>query len=200
MKLFIATANQHKLSEICAIFRLPSIELKSMKDFPDLPEVVEDGDTFDANAIKKAVTIAGLTGMWTIADDTGLEVDALDGAPGVYSARYAGESANYDANNEKLLSALDGVDDRTARFRCVIALSDSAGNARTVEGRCEGRILKALSGGGGFGYDPLFMPAGYDQTFAEMDIDEKNRISHRAVALQKARDAWFTGAELKSFA
>ncbi|MCK5851358.1 MAG: non-canonical purine NTP pyrophosphatase, partial [Kiritimatiellae bacterium] len=158
IKLFIATANEHKLSEICAIFRLPSLELKSMKDFPDLPEVIEDGATFEDNAIKKAVTIARLTEMWTIADDTGLEVDALGGEPGVYSARYAGEPVSYEANNAKLLSALVGTKDRTARFRCVIALSSPSGDARTVEGRCEGSIIDALRGDGGFGYDPLFEP------------------------------------------
>ena len=166
-----------------------------MKDFPDLPEVIEDGATFEDNAIKKAVTIARLTEMWTIADDTGLEVDALGGEPGVYSARYAGEPVSYEANNAKLLSALVGTKDRTARFRCVIALSSPSGDARTVEGRCEGSIIDALRGDGGFGYDPLFEPVGYGQTFAEMDIDEKNRISHRAVALQKARDEWFASAK-----
>jgi XTP/dITP diphosphohydrolase len=125
-----------------------------------------------------------------MADDSGLEVAALNGAPGVYSARYAGEDVSYDANNVKLLKELTGKADRSAAFRTVIALSDPAGNTRTVEGRCDGVIIDACRGDHGFGYDPLFVPAGYEQTFAELTSDVKNRISHRALALKAAESAW----------
>lgn len=188
--LIVATGNQHKLAEIRAIFSMPGLELAGLDAVPAAPEVVEDCDTFEGNAIKKAATLAAFTGQWTLADDSGLEVDALHGAPGVYSARYAGEPANYAANNEKLLHALKGVVDRTARFRCVIALCGPDGAARTVEGRCEGRIAEAAVGTGGFGYDPLFIPEGCDVTFAEMDPAAKNAISHRGRALAKAGEAW----------
>jgi len=170
---------------------LPDLEILGMDEFPDLPEVEEDLDTFKGNAAKKAETQAGLTGLWVLADDSGLEVDALDGEPGVYSARYAGEPADYAANNRKLLAELDGVDDRAARFRCVIALAHPGIETQTVEGRCEGRIGFSPRGDNGFGYDPLFIPDGYDSTFAELDAEVKNSISHRAMALKAARLAWW---------
>ena len=125
-----------------------------------------------------------------MADDSGLEVNALNGAPGVYSARYAGEECSYPANNEKLLHELAGKDDRSAQFRTVVALSDPDGNVQTAEGACPGRIIEELRGANGFGYDPLFVPDGYTETFAELSSKVKNRISHRARALQKAHDAW----------
>jgi XTP/dITP diphosphohydrolase len=190
MKLIIATRNKHKLQEIREIFRLPNLELVSALDFPEIEDVVEDGTTFEANAIKKAVTLARATGLWALADDSGLEVDALHGAPGVYSARYAGEPADYQANNRKLLKELEGATTRRARFRCVIALSDPAGATRTVEGRCEGSILHEARGDKGFGYDPLFVPEGYKQTFAEMDGPLKNSMSHRGRGLKAAEKAW----------
>ena len=190
MKLVIATRNAHKLEEIRAIFDFQSLEVLSAFDFPDIPDVVEDGDTFEANAIKKAVEIARATNCWAMADDSGLEVDALGGAPGVYSARYAGEPCSYSKNNEKLLRELAGKPDRSARFRTVVALSDPAGKAETREGTCPGVIVEELRGTNGFGYDPLFVPDGYTETFAELDPEVKNRISHRARALQKAHDAW----------
>ncbi len=190
MKLLIATRNAHKLTEIRQIFALPGLEIVSAFDFPDVPDVVEDGETLEANAIKKAVTLALATGLWSMADDTGLEVDALDGAPGVYSARYAGENVDYAANNRKLLAELDGVTDRTAQFRCVMALSEPNGRAQYVEGICSGRIAHKCSGTNGFGYDPLFVPDGFDRTFAELSSEEKNRISHRGRALDEARRAW----------
>ena len=190
MKLLIATRNPDKFREISAIFDMPSVELVNLDDCPPLPEVVEDGETFRDNAIKKAVTLARASGSWTMADDSGLEVDALGGEPGVFSARYAGEPVDYRANNVKLRKALEREGNRAARFRCAIALSAPDGSVRTVEGRCEGRIVDAPRGEHGFGYDPLFAPQGHDRTFAEMDPAEKNRISHRAVALERARGEW----------
>jgi len=190
MKLVIATRNKHKLEEIRTIFRVPGLEIVSALDFPDVPDVVEDGKTFEVNAKKKAVTLARATGLWALADDSGLEVDALNGAPGVYSARYAGEPVSYPANNRKLLKELESVTSRRARFRCVIALASPSGKARTVDGRCEGEVIREERGTQGFGYDPVFVPDGYAQTFAEMDAAIKNSISHRGSALRKAAEAW----------
>lgn len=190
MKLVIATRNKHKLEEIRAIFHQPALEIVSAFDFPDIPDVEEDGQTFEANAVKKAVTLATATGFWALADDSGLEVDALNGAPGVYSARYAGEPVNYKANNEKLLEEMMVVGDRTARFRCVIALSSPTGVARTVEGSCEGSIGFEECGEGGFGYDPVFIPEGHTLTFAELEPEAKNAISHRGLALREAAAQW----------
>ncbi len=190
MKCLIATRNPHKLEEIQQIFALPGLTLLSTADFDDLPEVIEDGATLEANAIKKAVTLALASGCVTLGDDTGLEVAALDGAPGVYSARYAGEDCNYAANNEKLLRELDGADDRSAQFRCVIALAYPSGRAQYVEGICRGHIAEAPRGDNGFGYDPLFVPEGYQQTFAELSASEKNAISHRGRALELAATRW----------
>jgi len=187
MKLLIATRNEHKLREIREIFSANGLELMSVDDFDDLPEVEEDADTFELTAIKKAVTLALAAGMWTLADDSGLEVDALGGDPGVYSARYAGEPVDYDANNKKLLRELGDTEDRSARFRCVIVLSSPDGKAQYVDGRCEGVICRDERGAQGFGYDPLFIPAGHDVTFAEMDAGTKNQISPRANARAKAK-------------
>ena len=190
MKLVIATRNAHKLEEIQSIFDFKNLEVLSAFDFPEIPDVEEDGETLKANAVKKAVEIAKATNCWAMADDSGLEVAALDGAPGVYSARYAGEECSYSANNEKLLRELADKEDRSARFRTVIALSDPEGNVKTVAGECPGVIIEELRGTNGFGYDPLFVPDGYSETFAELSSEVKNRISHRARALQKAHDAW----------
>ncbi len=190
MPLLIATRNRHKLEEIRAILSLPGLTLVGADDRPGLPEVEEDAGTFEGNARKKAQTLAQAGGCWTLADDSGLEVAALNGAPGVYSARYAGPEADTAANNAKLLQALSGVADRRACFRCVLALAAPDGRVWTVEGRCAGRILEAPRGREGFGYDPLFMPDAYVQTFAELGAAEKNTISHRAVALRHAVAAW----------
>ncbi len=190
MKLVIATRNKHKLDEIRAMFSVPGLEVVSALDFPDLADVDEDGVTFEANAIKKAQACAKGTGLWALADDSGLEVDALGGEPGVRSARYAGEPVSYPANNKKLLAEMKGRADRRARFRCVIALSSPSGVVKTVEGRCEGTIAKKASGSQGFGYDPLFIPNGFSKTFAEMEPQLKNAISHRGLALARAREAW----------
>jgi XTP/dITP diphosphohydrolase len=189
-KLVIATRNAHKLAEIREIFDFQTLEVLSAFDFTDIPDVVEDGETLEANAIKKAVEIAKATGCWALADDSGLAVTALAGAPGVYSARYAGEHCSYEDNNVKLLQELAGKMDRTARFRTAICLSDPGGIFQTVEGACLGVIIEELRGTNGFGYDPLFVPDDYSETFAELDSEVKNRISHRARALQKAHDEW----------
>ena len=183
MKLLIATHNAHKLQEIRAILTLPDLEIIGMDSFPEVAEVVEDGETFEANAIKKATEVANATGLLTMADDSGLEVDALNGDPGIYSARYAGEPFDDAANNRKLLAELDGVTNRASRFRCVIAIVEPNGDPQTVDGRCEGKIGFELEGKNGFGYDPLFTPDGYDKTFAQLGESIKNSISHRAVAL-----------------
>lgn len=190
MRLLVATRNPGKLAEIRAIVDLPGLELSSALDTPGLPEVEEDGDTLEANAFKKAAVLARHAGLWTLADDTGLEVEALGGDPGVRSARYAGEGGNAVLNCIKLLTELADAGDRSARFRTAIALSDPSGDARCVEGVCRGVITEEARGDGGFGYDPLFQPDGYDVTFAEMDAADKNRISHRAQALAAARQAW----------
>src|ERR1035437_8342293 len=190
MKLLIASRNPHKLAEIRAIFNLPGMEIVGAHEIEGLPEVIEDGRTFQANAVKKAVSLAMLTKLWTLADDSGLEVDALDGDPGVYAARFAGDSANYVANKVKLLSRLEQQAHRVARFICVVALSSPSGRAQIVEGICQGRILRESRGEQGFGYDPLFVPDTYEQTFAQMDAKLKNQISHRAVALKRAMQTW----------
>ena len=190
MKILIASRNAHKIQEIREIFDLPGVEWVSTEAFPDLADVVEDGDTFEANAIKKAAELARATGLWALADDSGLEVAALGNAPGVYSARYAGEPCNHAANNAKLLRELGGKSDRSARFRCVAALSDPSGRAETVSGSCPGRIIEALRGAQGFGYDPLFVPEGFEQTFAEMGNEQKNKLSHRGRAMARAQEKW----------
>lgn len=190
MKLVIATRNVHKLEEIRAIFDFEDLEVTSAFDYPEIPDVIEDGDTFEANARKKAKEIAVATGCWALGDDSGLMVDALGGAPGVFSARYAGEPCSYQNNNTKLLRELDGVDDRSAHFVTVIALSNPKGETRTVSGECHGRIISQLRGDNGFGYDPLFIPDGYEQTFAELESVVKNSISHRANALRAASECW----------
>lgn len=193
MKLLVATRNRHKLQEIRQIFVWPGLELLAADEVPGLPEeVVEDAATFEGNALKKARELCAASGLWTLADDSGLEVEALGNAPGVYSARYAGEPCSYPANNAKLLRELKGVADRRARFRCAIALCAPDGREWTVEGRCPGHIIGEARGANGFGYDPLFVPEGFCQTFAELDGEAKNRISHRGIALARAAAAWRT--------
>lgn len=188
MQLLVATRNRHKVSEIRAILKDTGFEVVSASTVHGLPEIVEDAGTIRDNAIKKAVETARVAKMLTIADDSGLEVDALKGAPGVHSARYSGEKATYHENNKKLLKALTGValEKRSARFRCVVAVADANGLVDAVEGICNGVIIEQERGGGGFGYDPLFIPDGQVKTFAELSPDVKNRISHRAKAMQKA--------------
>ncbi len=189
MKLVLATRNRHKVEEIRAILAGLDVDLSSFLEYPDIPDVVEDGATLEKNAIKKARAVADATGLPALADDTGLEVDALGGAPGVRSARYAGDEPDYERNNEKLLRELEGVPDgeRRARFRCVVALAVPGGDTRTVEGVTVGVILRARRGSGGFGYDPLFLPDGSDKAYAEMTGAEKNAVSHRGRAVRSAR-------------
>ena len=190
MKILIASRNAHKIQEIREIFDLPGVEWISTAEFPGLGDVEEDRDTFEGNAAKKATELAKATGLWALADDSGLEVAALGNAPGVYSARYAGEPCDHARNNAKLLMELEGKGDRTARFRCVAALSDPAGRYETVSGTCPGRIVETLRGAKGFGYDPLFVPDGHDRTFAEMGNEEKNKLSHRGRAMTLAKEKW----------
>ena len=181
MKLIVATHNQHKIREISQI--LPDLDIVA-----DDPEGVEENaPDFVGNALIKVRAIAAKhAGCWCLADDSGLEVRALGGAPGVRSARYAGEPSDAAANNALLLRNLKGVTDRRANFTCAIALVDPRGFEHTVVGRCFGRIAEAPSGAGGFGYDPLFVPDGHDQSFAELTAAEKNAISHRGRALAEA--------------
>jgi XTP/dITP diphosphohydrolase len=184
MRLLLATRNDHKLTEIRAVLAATNLDvmLDDLRAFPELPELPETGDTFVANALQKARFVFEHTGITALADDSGLEVDALGGAPGVYSKRFSPEGIDA-ANNRLLLERLAGVTKRTARFRCVLALVGPDGE-RTAEGRCEGTIAMAPSGAGGFGYDPLFLP--FDapgRAMAELAMDEKNAISHRGRAL-----------------
>lgn len=188
--ILIATGNPDKLREIVVVMGDLSVDWKLLDDFGDLPDVEEDADTFMGNAEKKALHYAALTGAWALADDSGLEVDALDGAPGVYSARYAGcEAKSYAANNAKLIRELAGVPDeqRTARFRCAMVLTDGTEVLLRGEGAIEGRIIDEARGHNGFGYDPHFFLPQYGKTQAEIEPDLKNRISHRARALQAIR-------------
>jgi XTP/dITP diphosphohydrolase len=187
--LVFATRNRGKLVELREL--LPGIDVRSIDDVGVLvPEVVEDADTFTGNAIKKAREVSRTTRLPALADDSGLEVDALGGAPGVYSARYAGEGPGDAANNAKLLAALAGVPTakRTARFRAVLALADVTGplgdRTITADGTCEGVILETPRGTGGFGYDPLFLLPALGRTFAELGVGTKSDLSHRAQAMR----------------
>jgi XTP/dITP diphosphohydrolase len=187
-RVVLATRNAHKIEELSTMLTGLPVVVLSFADFPGLPEVVEDGETLAANAVKKAEAVAAFTGLPSLADDTGLEVKALEGAPGVHSARYAGENATGAANNAKLLAELAGISggDRAAAFRCVIALAVPGDGTRTVEGATDGVILEAPRGAGGFGYDPLFLPDGHARTYAEMAAGEKNTVSHRGKAIKSA--------------
>ncbi len=187
--LLIATRNQKKKRELQAILSLWDVELLTLDDIEGMPEIVEDGVSFEENAKKKAQTISTLSGYITLADDSGLEVDALGGAPGIFSARFAGPDANDEKNNQKLLYLLQPIADheRTARFVCVIAIATPEGSINTVKGICEGKIGKDAKGQGGFGYDPLFYPTGFKQSFAELSEEKKNQISHRGKALHQAQ-------------
>ncbi len=186
--LLLATRNRHKQRELQELLGPHQIKIKSLLDFPDLPEIIEDGHSFEENAQKKARLTALLLKVNCLADDSGLEVEALGGQPGIHSARFAALPSD-EANNRKLLAMMKEVppDKRQARFVCVMAISTPAGEVKMVRGECSGTIAFGPRGDKGFGYDPLFIPDGYTQTFAELKPAEKNRISHRAQALQKAR-------------
>ena len=183
-KLIVATGNSHKTEEISAILGA-GYDVSDLKAYPELPAVEETGTTFLENATLKAVEISEKVSGLVLSDDSGLEVDALGGDPGVYSSRYAGEDGNDAANNRKLLAALDGEEQRTARFRCVIVLAEHGEVLAHFNGAVEGRMIRELQGQGGFGYDPLFVPNGYEKTFSELGEDVKNGLSHRARAMEK---------------
>ena len=186
-QLVIATSNKHKLNEINSVLADTSWQILSLQDFPEIKPIDETGSTFRENALLKARTVFQHTLLLTLADDSGLEVDALAGAPGVTSARYAGPEHDYAANNCKLLKSLEGIPagQRQAQFRCVVAIVGN-GIEKIVEGVVRGQIIQELRGRSGFGYDPLFVPDGYDKTYAELGESIKNRISHRAIAFRKA--------------
>lgn len=185
--LIIATANPHKAGEFAQLLKDSDFKVQSAQVCGGMPKVEENGTSFAANAQLKAEALrsAAASDAWVLADDSGLEVDALGGAPGIYSARYAGEEATDQQNLEKLLHALSKVsaEERSARFRCALCLIDPAGRTFHFEGTCEGRISEEPSGTSGFGYDPVFMPAGYAQTFAELGESTKGLLSHRARAV-----------------
>ena len=187
-ELVLATGNQGKVAEFQRLLEDLDIKERSMKEFPEIGEIVEDGKSFSENALIKARTVCQITGRPALADDSGLMVDALDGAPGIYSARFAGEEHNDAANNEKLLHLLENVEEekRTAKFFCAIAIALPDGRGFIAKGSCPGKILRELKGEGGFGYDPLFYVEEMGKTFAELTMEEKNRISHRGRANRKA--------------
>ena len=187
MEIVLATRNRNKVEEISRIFKGSGIIFLTLDDFPSCPEVEEDAGTFEGNAVKKALTIARCTGKAAIADDSGLEVYALHGAPGVLSARYAGPDADDSANNAQLLAAMKHLPDgkRGARFVCCIAFALPNGTVRTFTGFSEGTIGRRECGRSGFGYDPLFYPQDHRKTFAEMLPEEKDMLSHRKMALEQ---------------
>lgn len=190
MDIVLATRNKKKVEEISRILSGIGINILTLDDFSSCPEVEEDKDTFEGNAIKKAVEIAKCTNKIAVADDSGLEVYALNGNPGVRSARYAGEKADDAANIEKLLKEMEGIPDekRGARFVCCIALAFPDGEVVIFTGSVEGRIASRPMGRMGFGYDPVFFSMGYDRTFAEMTPEEKDGLSHRGEALKRFKE------------
>ena len=188
-RIVFASRNRGKIKEIQALLTDSGMTLHSLEDYPDLPEIQEDGKSFLENALKKARTIAELTGEVVLADDSGLEVEALHGAPGIYSARYAGEEGDDGKNNLKLLTDLQGVPPagREAVFRCILVLCRPDGRYQSFDGIWEGRIAEAPAGQGGFGYDPVFYLPERGITVAELPAEIKNRISHRAKAVAKLK-------------
>jgi len=188
-ELLIATGNKGKLREIKELLKDLDIKVTSLADYPDLPKIEEDGKTYAQNALKKAVTIAMCTKKLTMGEDSGLEVKALDNRPGVYSARFSGESATDKKNNAKLLRQLKKtpLSKRQARYRCFAAIVDAKGIVDVVNGSCSGLIATHSKGKNGFGYDPLFFIPRYEKTFGEIDPDIKAKMSHRARALKKVK-------------
>jgi len=195
--IVLATRNRHKRDELAALLSDLDVRIRTMDEFPNVPEVVEDGETCQANAIKKAKTVAAATGMIAVADDTGLEVDVLGGRPGVYAARYAGEHATYEDNWLKLLRELKGVpvERRTARFITVAAIASPEGDVQVAQGILDGQIAEEPSGSKGFGYDPVFLLPESGKTLAELSPEEKNRISHRAKAFAQVRQLLQNGVQ-----
>lgn len=190
MDLLLATRNAHKTREVQRILG-PDFVVRDLSKHPEIPEIEETGKTFEENAVLKAISVSKQVAGLVVADDSGLEVDALNGAPGIYSARYAGQKATDQENNNKLLHELEragaGEDRRSARFRCVLALVQDGRELDMFDGVVEGTIVDPPRGRGGFGYDPIFKPNGFDQTFGELGPAEKDRVSHRARALEKLR-------------
>jgi XTP/dITP diphosphohydrolase len=183
-RLILATRNAHKTAEIRSMIG-DRYEVLDVTAFPALPAIEETGTTFLENARLKAEGISREIGGMVLSDDSGLEVDALDGAPGVWSSSYGGEEGNHPKNNERLMRGMAGKTDRAARFRCTMVLAESGVTLASFEGTVEGSILSERRGSGGFGYDPLFVPTGYDGTFSELGDEVKNQLSHRARALAK---------------
>ncbi|THB81677.1 MAG: XTP/dITP diphosphatase [Desulfobacteraceae bacterium] len=186
--IVLATRNPNKTREIRKLLENYPIELKNLDDFGPIPEVVEDGETFDENAYKKASFTARVLGFPAMADDSGLSVTALGGKPGVRSARFASENATDQENVDKLLDEMKEKSDRRAAFECVISIAVPTGAALTYEGRCEGTILDAPQGENGFGYDPVFFFPDFNKTFAQSSLEEKGRVSHRGKALAQVTD------------
>ncbi|NLZ17563.1 MAG: XTP/dITP diphosphatase [Desulfobulbaceae bacterium] len=183
--IVLATNNVNKVREIKALLHEYAVEVKSLADFGPMPEAVEDGTTFDENAYKKALHYAKILGLPCLADDSGLSVDALDGRPGVYSARYAGEHATDADNCTKLLKEMEGQTNRNAHFTCVLSLAVPSGPALTWEASCAGEILQEKRGESGFGYDPVFFYPDFGKTFAEVPLEQKSSVSHRGLALKE---------------
>jgi len=190
MELVVATRNAGKLKEIRRLLESRGIRVRGLAEFPEAPDVVEDGETFAENAIKKAEAVAQFTSMPCLADDSGLVVDALQGRPGVHSARFSGAEADDQSNNRKLLYEMAAVPEirRQASFCCVMALCMPGQSPRLFQGRVNGAILERQQGAGGFGYDPLFWLPGYNCTMAELPLDTKNQVSHRGQALRQLVD------------
>jgi len=188
-EVVIATRNSGKLREIQAILAPLGLKILSLRDFPRIPEIIEDGQTFEENAVKKAAAVSRQTGRMAIADDSGLAVDALQGRPGVFSSRYAGEKATDAERYQKLLKEMAGtpLGKRGATFMCAMAVAAPDGKAETVVGQCRGEIAFAPKGSHGFGYDPVFYLSERGKTMAELEPEVKNRISHRALALEKLK-------------
>ena len=186
--LVIATRNKGKTKEIKDLLRDFPVDIKNIDDFGPIPHLEEDGATFDENAYKKASFAARILGLPALADDSGLTVEALNGAPGVHSARYAGENATDEQRYLKLLSEMEKMSNRKAAFECVISIAVPTGPALTYEARCEGLITQVPAGSNGFGYDPVFYYPPYKKTFAELTRQEKNRVSHRGKALSELKD------------
>ncbi|MCJ7616755.1 MAG: XTP/dITP diphosphatase [Desulfobacterales bacterium] len=186
--IVIATGNKGKKSEISYLLKGFPVDIKGLDDFGPIPDVEEDGDTFEKNAYKKASFTARILGFPALADDSGLLVEALDGEPGVHSARYAGENATDEQRCQKLLQEMKGKSNRKATFKCVISIAVPTGHALTYEAACEGLIAEQPSGSNGFGYDPVFYYPPLNKTFGELTIEEKSRVSHRGKALGEFKD------------
>ena len=188
IKMVVSTNNSHKVEEFKELLNFSEFNILQPKDFDEFPDIEETGTTFEENAAIKAVEASKYTNLCAFADDSGLEVDALDGRPGIYSARYGGENASAEEKNAKLLNELLDEENRAARFICVIAIAKDGKLLSTFRGEVEGEIIKNSKGAAGFGYDPIFQPNGYSKTFSELGSDIKSTISHRAKAMQQFKE------------